>query len=70
MGGAAGPIAHFEWRLRHFRLLVALVALYLVSPPVAETGAPRDEIRSLPDGRKLLSGVARAYPGGGPHFAC
>ena len=40
-GGATGSIVRFAWRLRHFWLLVALVALYLVSPLVAETGASR-----------------------------
>ncbi len=34
-------IFHVALRLRHVWLLVALVALYLVSPLVAETGASR-----------------------------
>ncbi len=34
-------IIHVALRLRHVWLLVALVALYLLSPLVAETGAPR-----------------------------
>ena len=46
-GGTIDAIVRLALRLRHFWLLVALIALYLLSPLVINTGAPRLSIGFL-----------------------